>query len=215
MNGKSLWRYAPSVGPVLSLLLIGLVLLSALLYYRAVKIQRFLEPALALSQPRNEFSKSIKVIFQKEFGAESVKGLKVRGSSILIEKSFLFSRDGALKASAQTDLQKLARIFFLLMDDEQTRSEISIVLIISRFPSSDTWLRYAAERMQAQRTVGFIQDALFFAEPQLGIRYGTSFVAAAQPTSPLEGNRELIEIRIIPSEILHIRVLEKLEKYAF
>jgi hypothetical protein len=40
-------------------------------------------------------------------------------------------------------------------------------------------------------------------------------VAAAQPTNPLEGNRELIEFRIIPSELLHIQVLEKLEKYAF
>jgi hypothetical protein len=210
-----LWKYAPSAGPVLSLLLIGLVLLSALLYYRAVKIQRFLEPALALSQPRNEFSKSIKLIFQKEFGAETVRGLKVRSSSILIERSFLFSDNGALKASAQADLKKLSRIFFLLMDNEQTRSDISLVLIVARFPSSSTWIAYATERIQAQRMAGFIQDALFFAEPQLGIRYGTYFVAAAQPTNPLEGNRELIEIRIIPSELLHIKVLEKLEKYAF
>jgi hypothetical protein len=215
MNGKSLWRYAPPAGPVLSLLLIGLVLLSALLYYRAVKIQRFLEPALALSQPRNEFSKSIKLIFQKEFGAESVKGLKIRASSILIEKSFLFSGDGALKVSAQTDLKKLARIFLLLMDNEQTRSDISLVLIVSRFPASGTWMTYATDRIQAQRMSGFIQDALFFAEPQLGIRYGTYFIAAAQPTNPLEGNRELMELRIIPSELLHIKVLEKLEKYAF
>ena len=101
------------------------------------------------------------------------------------------------------------------MENEQTRSDISLVLIISRFPSSGTWLMYAGERMLAQRTGGFIQDALFFAEPQLGIRYGTYFVAAAQPTSMMEGNRELIEFRIIPSELLHIKVLEKLEKYAF
>jgi hypothetical protein len=215
MNDRSLWRYAPPAGPVLSLLLIGLVLLSALLYYRAVKIQRFLEPALALSQPRNEFSKSIKLIFQQEFGVESIKGLKIRGSSILIEKSFLFSGDGALKASAQTDLKKLARIFLLLMENEQTRSDISLVMIVSRFPSSGTWMMYAADRMQAQRVSGFIQDALFFAEPQLGMRHGAFFVAAAQPTNPLEGNRDLIELRIIPSELLHIRVLEKLEKYAF
>jgi hypothetical protein len=215
VNGRSLWKYTPPAGPILSLLLIGLVLLSALLYYRAVKIQRFLEPALALSQPRNEFSKSIKLTFQNEFGAESVKGLKIRASSILIEQSFLFSKDGALKPSAQADLKKLAHIFLLLMDNEQTRSDISLVLIISRFPSSGTWMTYAADRIQALRMAGFIQDALFFAEPHLGIGYGAYFVAAAQPTNPLEGNRELIELRIIPSELLHIKVLEKLEKYAF
>jgi hypothetical protein len=214
MNDKSLWRYAPPAGPVFSLLLIGLVLLSALLYYRAVKIQRFLEPALALSQPRNEFTKNIRLLFQKEFGVEAVKGIKVRASSILIEKSFLFSADGSQKASAQNDLKKLARIFLLLMDNEQTRSDISLILISSRFPSSGTWMMYAAERIQAQRMAGFIQDSLFFAEPQLGIRYGSSFAAAAQPTNQREGNREQIELRIIPSEFLHIKVLERLEKYA-
>jgi hypothetical protein len=215
MNDKSLWRYAPPAGPVLSLLLISLVLLSALLYYRAVRIQRFLEPALAISQPRNEFSKSIKLMFQREFGAEQIKGLKVRGSSILMEKSFLFSGDGVLKSSAHTDLKKISRIFLLLMENEQTRSDISLVLIILRFPSSGTYAKYAAERVQAQHMAGFIQDALYVAEPQLAIRYGSYFVASAQPENPIEGNRELIELRIIPSELLHIRALEKLEKYAF
>lgn len=215
MKIKSFWKYVPSVGPVLSLLLIGLVLLSALLYYRAVKIQRFLEPALAISQPRNEFSKNIKLIFQQEFGAESLKGFRVKASSVLIERSFLFAEDGALKASAQADLKKLARIFLLLMEDDQTRSDISLVLIIGRFPSSGTWMMYAAERMKVQRMVGFLQDAMFIAEPQLAIRHGTYFVAAAQPTNLNDVNRELIELRIIPSELLHIKVLEKLQKYAF
>lgn len=215
MKSKSFWKYVPSVGPVLSLLLIGLVLLSALIYYRAVKIQRFLEPALAISQPRYEFSKNIKLMFQQEFGAESIKGLRVKGTSIFVERSFLFAADGTLKASAQADLKKLAHIFLLLMDNDQTRSDISLVLIIGRFSSSNTWLAYVAERMNVQRMVGFLQDALFFAEPRLGIGYGTYFMSAAQATNPADGSREVIELRIVPSELLHIKVLEKLEKYAF
>jgi hypothetical protein len=47
------------------------------------------------------------------------------------------------------------------------------------------------------------------------VQYGAYFVASAQPANQLEGSRESIELRIIPSELLHIRVLEKLEKYAF
>jgi hypothetical protein len=215
MKSKSFWQYVPSVGPVLSLLLIGLVLLSALIYYRAVKIQRFLEPALAISQPRYEFSKNIKLMFQQEFGAESIKGLRVKGSSIFVERSFLFAADGTLKASAKSDLKKLAHIFLLLMDNDQTRSDISLVLIIGRFSSSSTWLAYVAERMNVQRMVGFFQDTLFFAEPRLGMGYGTYFMAAAQATNPADGNRDVIELRIVPSELLHIKVLEKLEKYAF
>src|SRR5512143_3910439 len=134
MKGRSLWKYTPPSGPVSSLLLIGLVLLSSLLYYRSVKIQRFLEPALALSQPRNEFAKHIRQIIQKEFGAGKIEGLNVKTSSIVMATSLLFSPDGRLKDSAQTDLQKLARVFLALMKDEHLRSEISIVLIIGHFP---------------------------------------------------------------------------------
>jgi hypothetical protein len=214
MNVKSLWKYLPPVGPIFSIMLIGLVLLGALLYYRAVKIQRFLEPALALSQPRNEFTKSINTIFVKEFKTKSIEGLKIRTSSILMEKSLLFSSDGTLKASAQDDLQKLARIFLSLMQDDHTRSEISQVLIIGRYSSYGVPTATILERVKVQRMVGFIQDALFQLEPELGIRYAPYFVGAAQPTIPQERKSEVVEFRIVPSEFLHIEVLEKLEKYA-
>lgn len=215
MNGKSLWKYVPPPGLILSLLLIGLVLLSALLYYRAVKIQRFLEPALALSQPRNEFTKSINSIFEKEFKTKSIKGLKIRSSSILMETSLLFSGEGVPKASARDDLQKLARIFLSLMKDDHTRSEISQVLIIGRYPSYGMTGTTIMERVKVQRMVGFIQDALFHLEPELGIRYAPYFSGAAQPTNPQEKKSEVVEFRIVPSEFLHIEVLEKLEKYAY
>jgi hypothetical protein len=215
MKAGNVWKYMPSVGPVLSLLLIGLVLLSAMLYYRAVKIQRFLEPALALSQPRYEFSKSLRQLFLKEFGAEEIKELTIRASSIYIKRSFLYAEDGTLKDSAQVNLKKLARIFLMLMNDDQTRPDIRLVLIIGRFPSGSIWITHVQERAKTQRMVGFFQDALFFAEPQLGIRYGNYFVAAAQPANLTGGNRGLIELHIIPSEFLHIKVLKKLEKYTF
>jgi hypothetical protein len=215
MNRKSLWKFVPPSGPVLSLLLIGLVLLSALLYYRAVKIQRFLEPALALSQPRNEFSKSVKQIFEREFGAKTVEGIKIKGSSILIERSLLFSGDGALQESARVSLQQLARVFLSLMRDDRRRSEISIVLILARFPSYGAKGVNVSERMKAQRSVSLIQDALFQAEPELNIRYPVYFAGTAQPTTPHEQNRDSLEFRIIPSEFLHVEVLDRLEKYSY
>ena len=76
-------------------------------------------------------------------------------------------------------------------------------------------LENAADRMKVERMVGLVQDALFRAEPELGIRYSTYFTVAAQPTNPHEGNKEVVEFRIIPSEFLHIEVLEKLEKYSY
>src|SRR6266542_73897 len=104
MNAKDPMRYLPPVGPVFSLILIGIVLLSGLLYYRAVKIQRYLEPVLALSQPRNEFSKNINRMFEKEFGAAPIKGLTVNASSLTMDKSLLFYDDGILKPTARLDL---------------------------------------------------------------------------------------------------------------
>jgi hypothetical protein len=215
MNSRSLWKYLPPAGPILSLTLISLVVVSAFLYYRAVKIQRFLEPALALSQPRNEFSKSVKQIFEREFGAKAVEGIKIKGSSILLERSLLFSGDGALKTSGRINVQRLARVFLSLMRDDRRRSEISIVLIIARFPSYGSKGVNVSERMKAQRSVSLIQDALFQAEPELNIRYPVYFAGTTQPTTPHEQNRDSLELRIIPSEFLHVEVLDKLEKYSY
>jgi hypothetical protein len=215
MSDRSLWKYVPPAGPVLSLALIGLLLLSALLYYRAIKIQRFLEPALAISQPRNEFAESISLIFQKEFGTEPSPGIRVRTSSIVIRRSLLFSKNGALKAPGQIVLKKLARVFLSLLNDDHTRPNISLVLINARFPADGAGRSNTVERMKAQRMVGLIQDSLFQADAALGRRYGAYFVAAAQPTQPNDGNIEMIELRIIPSELLHIEVLQRLMKYAY
>lgn len=214
MRGRSLWKYAPPLGPVISLLLIGLVLLSSLLYYRSVKIQRFLEPALALSQPRNEFAKHIRQIIQKEFGAETVKGLNVKTSSLIMDTSLLFSPKGTLKPSAEADLHKLARVFLAIMKEEHLRSEISLILVIGHVPSSRVREATAIERMQVASMVGFIQDALFKLEPELGRGYAPYFASAVRSMDPRQGNTAVVEFRIIPSEYLHIEVLEKLEKYS-
>ncbi|HEX9020764.1 MAG TPA: hypothetical protein VF903_05845, partial [Nitrospirota bacterium] len=158
------------------------MLLSALLYYRSVKIQRFLEPALALSQPRNEFTKSINAAFQKGFGAKPPAGIGVKGSSILVERALLFSDDGELGATAPDVLKKLSRVFLSLLKDDPTRSSMSVVLIVAQFSSEGRGgAPYVAERMRTQRMLGFIQDALFHVEPELGKKYAGYFMAGAQP----------------------------------
>ena len=214
MNRRSLWKYVPPAGPVLSLLLIGLVVLSALLYYRAVKIQRFLEPALALSQPRNEFTRNISLNFQREFGARQIGGLRARTSSILIDRSLLFSADGALKPSAKIIIKKLSRLFLSLLEDAGTRKYISIVLVSFHYPDGGSNHAAKAGRMQAQQMVGLLQDALYEEEPELGAKFKAYFALTIQPEHFRRGEAGVIELRIIPSELLHIEVLQKLVKYA-
>jgi len=211
---KSWWRYLPPPGPVISLLLIGLVLLSALLYYRSVKIQRFLEPALALSQPRNEFTKRINELFRQEFGDRSVSGLNVRRSSIQMQRSLIFQPDGKLQPKGKSILGKLAKVFLALMKDERTRSEIDRILIVSRFAHRESPGANVPWRMQEYLLVGFIQDALFLEVPELGRGYASYFISATGPLDAHEGATEVVDFIIVPSEFLHIEVLEMLEKYA-
>ena len=211
---RSRWRLLPPSGPAISILLIELVLLNALLYYRSVKIQRFLEPALALSQPRNEFTKRINELFRQEFGDLSASGLMVRRSSIQMRRSLIFKPDGRLKPEGRSILGKLARVFFALMKDERTRSEINRILIVARFAHREAPGANVPARMQEHLLVGFIQDALFLEVPELGRGYASYFISATEPSDAREKATDVVEFIIVPSESLHIEVLEKLEKYA-
>jgi hypothetical protein len=214
MNRWRLWKYVPPAGPVLSLLLIGLVVLSALLYYRAIKIQRFLEPALALSQPRNEFTKAIGQNFLLEFGALNLGGLQARTSSIVIDRSLLFSADGRLLPAASMITKKLSRLFLSLLLDVRTRNNISIVLVSFHYPANGPKSVVNAQRMQAQQMAGLLQDSLYEEEPELGAKFKPYFAATVQPEHLRHGESGVVELRIIPSELLHIEVLQKLVKYA-
>jgi len=213
MIQKKIWSLLPPLGPVLSVILVGMVLLSGLLYYRAVKIQRFLEPALAFSQPRNEYSKRIGGLFQKEFGSKPLPGLAYSMGVIHLRPELLFSAQGTVSPEGQLILKKLGRIFITLMQNEQTRSEISLVLISGRIPLAGP---LHATGLRSHLVAGFVQDGLFRAEPELALRYATYFATATQPVDLHEGSTGMdLDIRIIPSEFLHIKVLEKLEKYSY
>jgi hypothetical protein len=62
--------------------------------------------------------------------------------------------------------------------------------------------------------VGFIQDALFLEVPELGRRYASYFISATGPLDAHEKASDVVDFIIVPSESLHIEVLDKLEKYA-
>jgi len=212
MKLKAPWNYVPPPGAVLSFALIGLVLLSSLLYYRAVRIQRFLEPALALSQPRNEFSEAIARIVEQEFGKGPIRGLDVRTSSLVIEQALLVSRDGSLHDAGRSIVKRLSRVFLKLLEGKQTRADISLVLISAGYPPGVPGAE-ASERARVQRMLGGVLDALLAEQPGLKANYWAFFATTARPALPRDGYRELMEFRIIPSEMLHMEVLQRLQKY--
>lgn len=211
MSTRPLWKYLPPPGLTIILWLTTLGLLSGLLYYRAVNIQRYLEPVLGIFEPRIEFAKNIDLAFRNEFGPETVNGLNVISTSIFVEKSLLFSGDGDLKDPAEVIYKKLSRVFLALMKDSQMRSKIRAIQVTVRFSSNGAKDR---DRMKAQQMVGIIQDSLLRAEPELGGRYRSYFEVSAKPLHEYGDNSELVELRIIPSELLYTEVLQRLVKYA-
>lgn len=210
MKKRSPMREKLPVGPVFGFLLVGLLFLSGLLYYRAVNIQRFLEPALALSLPRSELSQRLGDLLQREFSRPFVGGIRLRSSSIVVEKALLLTPDGVLRRNAPVILKKLARVYLSALD-ENTRPNVSMILVISRYPvpSGDG---DGEARGRQRRQADMMLDALFHAEPELERQFDRFFASTAIPAS-LAQDPDTIEFQIIPSELMHAGVLQKLVKY--
>lgn len=208
-------KFIPPPGPLLSLILIGVLLLSGLLYYRAVKIQRFLEPALAISQPRIKFSKNINNLLLKEFGKEESRRIRFRAGSILVERSLLFAGDRNIERAEPEILKKLSHVFLSALNDPATRDNISLIMVGIRFPVGPDITSNEESRYQILKRAASILGSIYAAEPKLERDYGKYFAAIAMPVDPEVKEINWIEFRIIPSEMLHIEVLQRLEKYAY
>lgn len=217
MTLETFRKIVPPIGPLLSLTLIGLLLLNALLYYRAVKIQRFLEPALAISEPRMKFNQKIKSLLAAEFSSEQMKGIRFFAGTITVDESLIFERahsTGAATVSAV--LRKLSRVFIAALDNPETRENISLIQIVARFPLGRDMILNTQTRFAVQDSATLILNSLFTAEPRLEKNYAPYFAATAIPAvEPSKQGSIFIEFRIIPTERLHIEVLDRLEQYAY
>jgi len=207
-------KFILPLGPLLSLMLIGILVLSALLYYRSVKIQRFLEPALAISQPRMQFIQNINSLLTKEFGTEQVKGIRFRTGAILVEQSLLLSNIHPAKGSEPLILKKLASVFLTALNNPEIKDNISLVLVSTRLPLSPDREANKEMRAKMQERAALILSSLFALEPQLEKSYGAYFAATALSVSERAKEADWIEFRIVPTERLHIDVLMRLGKYA-
>jgi hypothetical protein len=217
MKSDAIKKLIPPLGPLFSLTLVGLLLLSAILYYRAVKIQRFLEPALAISEPRMRFNQNIRGLLAREFSPGQMKGVKFRAGTILVDQSLIFEpthSEGGTKGPAI--LRKLSRVFLSALENPEISKNISLILITERFPLSKDMIRNRQARFAVQDSAVLILNSLFAAEPKLEKKYTAFFTATAIPAvEPPGDGGNAVEFRIVPTERLHIEVLERLERYAY
>jgi len=214
IKGANIKKFILPPGPILILTLIGLLLLSALLYYRAVRIQRFLEPALAITQPRITFSRNINNLLLKEFGKEESKGIKFKTGSILVEQSLLIAGVHNINGEDSVVMKKLGRVFLAALSDPAIRDNISLIIVSTRLPLSPEISSNKEFRNQIQNRAELILNSMYKVEPGLERKYGRYFAATALQVDPALKDTDWIEFRIIPTEKLHIEVLQGLEKYA-
>ncbi|MEJ2684374.1 MAG: hypothetical protein P8Z71_08265 [Candidatus Sulfobium sp.] len=213
MNMDSLKKYMLPPGPILSLTLIGLMLLSGLLYYRAIKIQRFLEPAFAISEPRIQFTQSVNDLLVSEFGGGDVKGIRFRGGSIFVDQSLLLESAHHDNNSGGGIIEKLSRVFLAALHDPDIRGHISLILVSAKFRISRDRGLNRSMRSRMQQLADMVLNALYTADPRLERYYGGYFAASALPVNARSGEEGWIEFRIVPTERMHIEVLQRLEKY--
>lgn len=213
MNMDSLRKYMLPPGPILSLTLVGLMLLSALLYYRAIKIQRFLEPAFAISEPRIQFAQSINSLLVREFGEGDVKGISFSGGSIFVQQSLLVESEHHEKDSGSGIIEKLSRVFLAALHDPGIRGHVSLILVNAKFRISRDSKLNRIMRSRTQQVADMVLNALYASEPTLEVYYGGYFAASALPVRATAREADWIEFRIVPTERMHIDVLQRLGKY--
>jgi len=209
-NGKG---FLIPPGPIMSLTLIGIMFLSGLLYYRAVKVQRFLEPALAISQPRSEFTDAVNSFLKREFEPAGVKGVRLIMGTIVVDPAVFLEGRGREGGSASPMVKRLARVFVSALNDNYLRAHVDLVLIVARYPMQPDEGANRQMKLRMRERSAMVLDSLFKAEPLLEKRYALYFAATAMPANPAKGGADRIEVRIIPSDQLHIEVLQRLKKY--
>jgi hypothetical protein len=149
----------------------------------------------------------------QEFGTNEIKGIKFRAGSILVDQSKFFGGSHYTKGSDPAALNKLSRVFLSALSNEDTRKNISLIMVNIRYPLGQDRELNRVMSLQEQQKAWLLLNFLYAAEPQLENKYGIYFVAAAMPVNSAVKENNWIEFRIVPTEHLHIEVLQKLEKY--
>lgn len=195
--------------PVVMLTLIGLLLIGAVLYYRAINFQRFLEPSLAVLEPRTTFSSRLRKIASSGLGSSADGKIRVNSTSIMLHKS-LFTHNSP--HTHPPVIGKLARVLREILSDPWMTSNIDLVMVKTGVPLEQV-LKDPALAGKMQKQADAVLNALLASEPMLGQGHSRNFAAAAVYTSGA-ASTDWVTLDLIPSERLHIEVLERLGKYA-
>lgn len=211
MDRETVKRLLTPSGPLLSLALIGLVLLSGLLYARAIRSQRFLEPTLAITQPGIRFDLNIRNLLVRELGEAHIRKVRFAMNSLHVRESVFVGAHHS-KEEAET-LGRIASVFKGILSDPDLRSRINVILVSTKFQQSSDPALNLRNRQQSQDRAEKVLNAIYSADPELERNYAIYFEPTAMPVYGPRVDTGVIIFRLIPSVRLHIDMLQKLEKY--
>lgn len=210
MKDKDTQRKLIPAEPVIILTLIGLMLTGALLYYRSVNLQRFLEPALAVLEPRTRLASRLGKLASEELGIEYAQKIVIRSSSIMVHKS-LFTSDA--HHNVPVVIGRLSRMMFRLFEDPWMASNIEMIMVKTSVPINISPEDKADALAKMRKQSEAVLKAILGTDPALATGYSDKF-AATTVFSRNNDKADWLTMDIIPSERLHIEVLERLGKYA-
>jgi hypothetical protein len=196
--------------PVVILALIGLMLIGAILYYRSVNLQRFLEPSLAVLEPRTMLSSRLKDLTNEELGPEYSPGIIVLSTGLMIHKSLLLSPEYH-KPSIIT--QRLANMLNRLFEDPWMAGNVEMIMVKTSAPVDLPLEQREKVKHNMQQQSESVLESILGTSPALAEKHSDKFAATAVLSRNTK-NYDWVMLDIIPSERLHIEVLERLGKYA-
>jgi len=199
---------------MIGLILAGILMLSGLLYYRAVRAQRYLEPTLALAVPRISFTRRVQALIASEFGPSGNEGILSVSNSIFVSDSMLFTDPESREHTDPEFFRKLGRVFGNIFVDQDMLDQFDLVLVGASLPLSPHRGMDRIKRVEMQYISEAVLDALYAAAPALKNRFGQYFAATALPVRSTKSD-QWVEFRLIPSEHVHKEMIRSLGKYYF
>ncbi len=208
MGSAKLTRYIPPLRVILTLALMSLLLLSSIIYYRAVRIKRFSELAFAIFQPQNEFSQKMIDPFIKLFEKKKISGIRFTVNSLCIDESLLMVAPNS-KDTQPTIMGDLGKIFHAILQDPELRSNIELILVSTIGPASPGMSLSIRNYRTLQAKSESVLRSLFTVEPELEQQYSSFFASTVISTTDAERDQCAVEFRFIPNHQIYIEYLQK------
>lgn len=211
MGSAKLTRFLPPLRVVMTLALMSLLLLSLIVYYRAVRIQKFSELTLAIYQPQKEFRQKTLGPFIKLFDKKKLSSIAFTDNSFCLEEPLLLMDEPNGKNTQPTITGDLGKTFHAILQDNELRSNIELILVSTIEPLSPSMSLSNKNFRSQQEKSDSVLRSLLEAEPELKQKYSSFFASMAVSTADVERDQCLIEFRFIPNNRLYTNYLQRVK----